>query len=507
MRVLQPLNKRHWARMVQEPGKKGRESVYWQAHGQALHEAGAAPGLLVTWDQKRDHPILYDPAAGSYAGELGDLALTGAFPVDTITGPLICRPAFDLVVERCQDYVPEKAEAICGVGREQIEAAARLLWEARTVSYYTWSGIEMQSNATQIMRAIGQLYALTGSFDARGGNVRFAAVPTNDAAKGGLPPLATRRQNLGLAERPLGPGRWLHVTSDELYRGIIEGDPYQVRGLVGFGTNLLLAHADGGRRRQALAELDFYVHADLFMNPTAELADIVLPITSAFESEALKIGFEISPAAQAHLQYRQQPGGIQLPLQTRTRKFSEQENGIARGFNTPSRKIELYSETMLDHGYEPLPAYEEPLVSPWTRPDLARRFPLILTCAKHPLFCETQHRALPSLRRKAMEPQVELHPQTAAERGIAVGDWVYIATPAGRVRARAKFDDRLHPRFVCGQHGWWQACAALDAPGYDPFSAAGANFNLIIGNEAIDPVSGSVPHRAYLCQVERVDAG
>jgi hypothetical protein len=48
-----------------------------------------------------------------------------------------------------------------------------------------------------------------------------------------------------------------------------------------------------------------------------------------------------------------------------------------------------------------------------------------------------------------------------------------------------------------GRHGW-QVCGDR---GTDTTPSAGrANFNLIIGG-AIDPVSGSVPHRAYLCQV------
>jgi hypothetical protein len=35
-----------------------------------------------------------------------------------------------------------------------------------------------------------------------------------------------------------------------------------------------------------------------------------------------------------------------------------------------------------------------------------------------------------------------------------------------------------------------------------PASGEGsANFNLLIGNEDQDPVSGSVAHRSYLCQV------
>jgi anaerobic selenocysteine-containing dehydrogenase len=295
------------------------------------------------------------------------------------------------------------------------------------------------------------------------------------------------------------------------------------------------------------------------MNPTAELADLVLPAASAFEREALKIGFDISTEAQSLVQLRQRvvkprgearsdteiifdlacrlglganfwegdieaayryqlqpsgisleelrenPGGVRVPLQTRYRKFGEPKDGAFQGFSTPTGKIELYSETMLEHGYPPLPEYEEPRVGPVARPDLTERFPLILTCAKNTLFCESQHRGLPSLRRHALDPEVELHPVAAQERGIRAGEWVSIETPNGSVRARAKLNETLAPKVVCGQHGWWQECSEIGAPGYDPFGPEGANFNLLIGNEAIDPVSGSVPHRAYLCQIRRVE--
>lgn len=80
-----------------------------------------------------------------------------------------------------------------------------------------------------------------------------------------------------------------------------------------------------------------------------------------------------------------------------------------------------------------------------------------------------------------------------------------IETPSGSVRARARLNDSLHPDVVCGQHGWWQACEEIGAPGYDAFSPQGSNFNLLITSEAVDPVSGSVPHRAYLCEIRRVD--
>jgi anaerobic selenocysteine-containing dehydrogenase len=293
------------------------------------------------------------------------------------------------------------------------------------------------------------------------------------------------------------------------------------------------------------------------MSPTAELADVVLPVATPFEREGLKIGFEISAAAQSLVQLRrrvvaprgearadtdivfdlarrlglgghfwngdvdaayrhqlgpsglsldtlrERPQGVRVPLETRYHKYAEEKDGVPGGFPTPTRKIELYSETLLRYGYPPVPVYEEPLVGPRTRPDLAERFPLILTCAKHTQFCESQHRGLPSLRRRAPEPEVELHPEAADARGIRAGDWVSVETPEGRVRARARLNESLEPSVVCGQHGWWQACPEIGAPGYDPFGPEGANLNLIIGNAAVDPMSGSVPHRAYLCQIHR----
>ncbi|HEX6354450.1 molybdopterin-containing oxidoreductase family protein [Actinophytocola sp.] len=517
------------------------------------------PAHYVGWDEMAAAPTTYDPARGRYTVDEARLDLFGTCEVATATGPVTCRPVFDLVAEQCRRMAPDVAEAITGVPAADIADTARTLWESRPVAYYTWSGLEQHSNATQTIRAINQLYALTGCFDTPGGNVLFETVPTNAVDGAELLTPAQRAKAIGVADRPLGPARFEFITGEDFYTAALDGRPYRARALVCFGANLVMGHGDSERGRDALASLDFMVHADLFMNPTAEQADIVLPVTSAFETEGLKVGFEISQEAQSLVQLRAplvpprgearsdvsiifalatrlglgehfwhgdvdaglrhqlapsgvtlerlraEPAGVRLPLTTRHRKFAEQVNGGPRGFGTPSRKIELFSEVLLDHGYPPVAEFTEPSLSPRSRPDLRERFPLILTCAKSLWFCETQHRNLPSLRGRAPDPHVELHPETARARGIAQGDWVQVETPHGNVRARAALTTGLDPGVVSGQHGWWQACAELGLPGYPPFGPDTANLNAVLRQGPSDPISGSSPLRAGVCQVTRAD--
>ncbi len=531
--------------------------------GRLLRAADLAPDgdptHLVAWDEADAAPTLYDPAEVRHAVDVGRLALFGSHDVATVDGPVTCRPAFDLVAEECRQVPPAVAEDLTGVSATDIEDAARTLWGSRPVAFYTWSGLEQHSNTTQTVRAIQQLYALTGDIGAPGGNVAFTPVPTNAIAGMELLPPEQRGRTIGQQGRPLGPARFDFVTGEDFYRAALEGEPYRPRALVSFGANLLMAHGDSARGRAALQALDFHVHADLFLSPTAEQADVVLPVASAFESAALRVGFEVSQEAQSRVQLRQplvpargesrsdveiifalavrlglgehfwdgdveagwrhqlapsgvtleqlraEPAGVQLPLETRHRPYAAVDGGVATGFGTPSRLVELYSETLLDHGYAPLPRYVEPGTSPRSRPDLASRYPLVLTCAKSLHFCETQHRNLPSLRSRAPDPEVELHPDTAASRGVGKGDWVRIHTPEGSVRARVRLNASLAPEVVCAQHGWWQGCDELGIPGTDPFAADGLNLNLVLAQTPSDPISGSSPLRASVCDVTALE--
>ncbi len=110
-----------------------------------------------------------------------------------------------------------------------------------------------------------------------------------------------------------------------------------------------------------------------------------------------------------------------------------------------------------------------------------------------------------SLRKRHPDPTVELHPDSASTRGIVSGDWVEIISPDGSMRARANLNSKIDPRIVVGQHGWWQACESLEAPSYDPFSATGSNYNMLIGTAALDPISGTASHKSYLCDVRAIN--
>ena len=137
----------------------------------------------VAWDEVAGQPVVVDPAADG--GDVDDhdrLALAGEVEVPTPAGTLTCRPAFDLVARQCRTCAPPVAEEMTGVPADEIERAARVLWEHRPVAFYTWSGLEQHSGTTQIIRAINVLYALTGCLDAPGGNVLFTPVPSKPIA-------------------------------------------------------------------------------------------------------------------------------------------------------------------------------------------------------------------------------------------------------------------------------------------------------------------------------------
>jgi anaerobic selenocysteine-containing dehydrogenase/ferredoxin-NADP reductase len=529
---------------------RGDTGAFLRADAVGLGGADA----FVVWDGAANAPAAYDTARALAPDLAGRVALDGRYEIQTAEGLVECRPAFALLREAADDYTPERVTELTWVPAKQLQTLAAMLAAAPRACHYGWTGIGQHTNATQTDRAISLLFGLKDWFDASGGNVLWGAHPVKPLSSYDDMPEAQKRKALGLQERPIGPPSQGWITGRDLSHAILEGEPYRVRALIGFGANIVVSHGDQRTTQRALEALEFQVHCDLFMSPTAQTADIILPVGTAWEREALRVGFEITPEAQEHVQLRQRmvepvgesrsdmwiaaelakrlgfgekffdgdfdkgwnysleplgitvddlrakPEGIRIPLQHRFRKYAEETGSGVRGFNTPTRRIEIYSERMHVNGIPPVPRHVEPGHKSGVAAD-RERFPYVLTTAKDGYYCHSQQRGIASLRRRSPVPRVYLHPSLAAEKGITEGSAVRVATAFGAITMAARLEPDLDARVVAADYGWWQACPDLGAPGFDVADRTVANFNSLISAEARDPVSGAPGMRSSRCDI------
>lgn len=407
---------------------------------------GAAPSDgFVVWNEQGERPEPYDTHRAAHRPER--FALTGTYRIATRTGSVTCVPSFQKYADACARWPVARVAETTWIPEAEIRALADAIAAAGSVAYYGWTGVGQSANASQTERAMATLYALTGSYDTPGGN-HVVAPPPYAPAAGKLAP-EQQAKALGLDKHPLGPPASGYINAGDLCRAVEHQDPYAVRALIGFGSNLVVAQPGSDRMAQALRTLEFQVHIDLFHNPTSRTADIVLPVNSAWEHEGLRFGFETNHQAAEHIQLRQRmvepqgssrsdtevvfalarrlglgelffdgdieaawnhqlaplglttdalrarPGGMRIRKPVRHRKYaSEQADGTVTGFGTPTRRVEFYSERLAAYGYPPVPEHREPAA---TSPD----FPLVLTNAKSGYFVHSQHRAVASLRRRS----------------------------------------------------------------------------------------------------------
>ncbi|MSP38804.1 MAG: molybdopterin oxidoreductase [Deltaproteobacteria bacterium] len=486
---------------------------------------------------------------------MGSAALFGSVTVKLADGKsLEYRPVLQLLKEAAAPYAPELSETITTVPAKEVRKAVRLFAKEKPSSYCTWVGLEQDHDAMQTNRAVCIFYALTGQYDRRGSNVLFAATPTNSITGRELLSQAQAVLRLGSEKHPLGPPVDPGIVqAAEVYDAILTGKPYPVKAAVLFGTDPLLGHGGPLRGKAAFEALDFYVHVDTTLNPSANFADLILPATTCWERAALLPSFEIAEdtvnwcqlrpavatpiaesrsemeiifdlakrlgltqqffdgdmdAALAHQlapasisleQLKQNPLGVRANVSTRYQKYAafDATSGKPRGFDTPSGKIEIYSKPFAAAGYAPLPQFA-------AQAESNDRYPLTLTFFRDIHFCDQQHRNIPNLRRGVPEPFVEMHSRVAQAQGITNGEWISLETKSGKVRLKAKFNDALHADVVTTVYGWWQGCEELNLAGHDPFSPNGANANLLIDNSDVDPISASVAHRGQRCRVSKL---
>jgi len=165
-------------------------------------------------------------------------------------------------------------------------------------------------------------------------------------------------------------------------------------------------------------------------------------------------------------------------------------------FRTPTGKVALHAGYLEGLGISPLPIFREPSESPVSQPELYHEYPLILTTGGRLLvYYHSSHRNIAPLKKRAPDPELEIHTKTAKNLDIQDGEWVYLVSPRGRVEIRARHSKTIDPRVVQSPHGFWYGME-------DGWKRL--NINMITDDEPLCPVTGSVPIKALLCRVEKI---
>jgi anaerobic selenocysteine-containing dehydrogenase len=448
---------------------------------------------------------------------------------------------FERLVERVEAYPPSKVAEITWVPAQTIREMARLYATTKPACILWGNGLDQNPNCFQTARALLILRAVTGNIDVPGGDV-FWVPPrgvwqTSPFMDPGV--ILPERVAPEMMAKKLNAGQSLMnftLPHSVFYDAVLTGEPYPMKALVGVGTNLLLTASDCLRGEQALKKLDFSVMFDLFMNPTTQLADIVLPAATWLEQDDIadlhfiwcvaarqkiieieecwddkKMVIELAKrmGLQDCFPWEDVRDYCDFVLKDTGMNFQEFKNvgmlaGEMRykkyqtdGFSTPSGKFEIASAILESQGYDPLPDFIEPPESPISSPELAKEFPLIaMTGCKIEPFFHTEYRQIASQRKRHPDPLVEIHPQTAERLNIEDGDWIWIESPRAKIRQRAKLTCAVHPGMVAIQHAWWFPEKEPPEYGWKESSA-----NLLVDPSPADPIWASEPWKGFLCRV------
>ena len=329
-----------------------------------------------------------------------------------------------------------------------------------------------------------------------------------------------------------------------VYRAALTGKPYPVRGIITLSSNPMVTQPNTKLVYEALKSLDLYVVVDFFMTPSAQLADYVLPATTYLERPWLwtysgvvgserampktvpgeydrrddydfwrGLGLELGQEAdwpwetlEALYDYRLAPVGLtfqQFMAQGGYLSVPKEYKRYQKvGFATPTGKVELYSTILEKLGYDPLPQFKEPPETPFSQPQLAEKYPLILiTGGRVQPYYHSEHRQVASLRKMHPDPIVQINSETAKNLGISDGDWVWIESPRGKIRQKCRLFDGIDPRVVHVEHGWW--FPEEDGAERSLHGVWKSNCNVLTDDDPAicNSISGGWPLRGFLCKV------
>ena len=377
---------------------------------------------------------------------------------------------FQALERHVRACTPQWAAGITGVAAERIAALARRYAATRPAMIVLGgSSMHKGDNGWQASRAIACLPGLTGNVGVPGAG--FGPRHGGAAHGRGLASIIEPQRRK--------PGTALPNQMSTVIEALNDG---RVRNLLLMGTNMLSSFADATRVAEGLARTRLVASYDLFLNETAaRFADVVLPATAWLEELGCKSAFThlylmepvLAPAGETrpvtwvmrelaarlglegYFPWASDEAMMDAILDHPATGHATVASLRARGgigelkishvanpsleFDTPSRKIEFYSEDAARLGLPALPAWEAPR-------ELASGFPLTLTQGRtlthfHGFY--NNGRELPTLARREAEPQVWISTADARARGLADGAAIRVFNARGSLPARAHVTERI----------------------------------------------------------------
>ncbi|MFC1839493.1 molybdopterin-dependent oxidoreductase [Thermodesulfobacteriota bacterium] len=452
---------------------------------------------------------------------------------------------FDKLKVHVQKYPPEWAEKITGVSSGEIKETARIYATTKKASIDLGNGLEHAPSASDAIRSIGILIAITGHLNRPGGNVAGGSFGAPGAMPNPLGITLGERYTQEMIEKLVAPEfpkafqPFLEGTSSAYYsviNSVLTEEPYTVRAIIAPGTQPTVSTRGSKRVVEALKKLDFYVVADVARTADMNYADIVIPVATPYETDhpfeargnwimarnrviepmgdyksmyelMLDLGVALGYGSdfwegnmKDSMNYQLQPFKMTIDelRKHRTGIIYESLPGKYENYDSlfkmksfrlsgepflPHGKVEIYNRSFEEQGINPLPEWKEPPESITGTPELTDRYPLILS-DYHTSNCYTAswQRNVPYLREIQPFPALHIHPDTAKERGIKDDDWIIVESPHGWIKVKAEFFPGIRPDTVMLLHGWWQGCKELGYEDY-PILDGGANVNIMYSVE------------------------
>ena len=170
------------------------------------------------------------------------------------------------------------------------------------------------------------------------------------------------------------------------------------------------------------------------------------------------------------------------------------EDGVELKFDTPSGKVEFWSDQLAAKGFDPVPRYKAPAPPP------DGFFPLITGRAPMHTFSRTQNN--PLLYSVMSENEVWVNAATAAKAGLANGQYVKLKNQDGVIsnRIKVKATQRIRPDCVYMVYGFGHTAKEMKNT-----YLKGANATQLTTRYVTDPLMGGTSiHSNFVTFVKEV---